>query len=155
MHLIVLPLTNRNKEPQNFISNTPDAMKVKTFISQSSHKTFFDLINKLLEHAPIEAKDGNEMIGELHRQKEVLEQIYVQYNGKFDELHRLIAEYQVQQIQIRKKIRQIQLDNKDKKESNYILKKRMNSDSSFQTLFYLLINIFLFDDAWKTVLGGL
>lgn len=107
-------------------------MKVKTFISQSSHKTFFDLINKLLDHTPIEAKDGgNEMISELHRQKEILEQIYVQYNGKFDELHRLIAEYQVQQTQIRKKIRQIQLDKKDKKESVYFLRKGIDIDPSF------------------------
>ncbi len=130
-------------------------MKVKTFISLSSHKRFFDLINKLLDHTPAEEKTENELLTELGKQKEILEQIYVQYNGKFDELHRLIAEYQVQQIQIRKKIRQIQLDKKDKKEPVYFFRKGDDIGSSFQGLIYLLIHIILFDDTWVAVLEGL
>lgn len=130
-------------------------MKIKTFISLSSHKRFFDLINKLLDHTPAEEKTENELFEELDKQKEALEQIYVQYNGKFDELHRLIAEYQVQQIQIRKKIRQIQLDKKDKKSSVYFFRKGIDIDSSFQGMIYILLHTFLFDDVWLAVLEGL
>ena len=130
-------------------------MKIKTFISLSSHKRFFDLINKLLDHTPAEEKTENELFEELDKQKQALEQIYVQYNGKFDELHRLIAEYQVQQIQIRKKIRQIQLDKKDRKGAVYFFRKGIDIDSSFQGMIYILLHTFLFDDVWLAILEGL
>lgn len=88
--------------------------KVKNFISQSSHKFYFDLISKLLDQISVEQKKENNLVIELIRQKEDLEQLFVQYKERLYELHRLIVEYQIQQIQIRKKIRQVQLNQKGK-----------------------------------------
>ena len=81
----------------------------------------------------------------------MLENTYVQYKGKFDELHRLIAEYQEQQKEIRKKIRLIQLDKKEKKTagSGYF-KKGLQLGGSFQWVIYLLANSFYLDDIWDS-----
>ena len=123
-------------------------MKVKTFISQSSHKDFFDLIDVFLStHHPNET--GREaVLSELVKQKELLESIFVQYKGKFDELHRLIAEYQVRQTDIRKKIRQIQLKKKEKQKENPSLTKTIKSSGSLPAFLYLLLNSLLYDNGW-------
>lgn len=124
-------------------------MKIKTFISRSSHKTFFELIEKLLHNKP--AKSKQDELDELIKQKEILEQIFIQYNGKFEELHRLIAEYQLQQIAIRKKIRQIQLENKKTKPevSESFFKKRIGlGKSSLQNLLCLCINTLFADEVF-------
>lgn len=124
-------------------------MKTKTFISQSSHKDFFEIVDNFLSNADSEEK--NTLIKELSDQKEKLENTFVQYKGKFDELHRLIAEYQEQQKEIRKKIRQIQLVKKDKKTagSGYF-KKGLQLGGSFQWVIYLLINSCYIDDIWDS-----
>ena len=85
-------------------------MQVKTFISTSAHQEFLALIKTSLEGLPVE--ESEELIQELLKEHEELEQIYIRYSGLFAELHRLIAEYQAKKIQVRKKLRQIQLKNK-------------------------------------------
>lgn len=87
-------------------------MKTKTFISSSAHEAFFNLIDKLLKEQAI--KNQDQTISELENGKEELERIFIRYNGLFTEIHSLIAEYQVRQIRLRKKIRQIQLLNMQK-----------------------------------------
>ncbi len=125
-------------------------MKVKTFISQSSHKEFFDLVDTVISNSlEIGAKDKEMFITELAKEKEMLEITYAQYKGKFDELHRLISEYQAQQTAIRKKIRMVQLDKKEKKVSGSgYFKTSIRLGGSFQILLYLLLNSFYFDDIW-------
>ena len=128
-------------------------MKVKTFISQSSHKDFFDLVDTVISNSQENrTKDKDIYISELVKEKEMLEITYAQYKGKFDELHRLISEYQAQQTAIRKKIRLVQLEKKQKKTagSGYF-KTSIRLGGSFQFVLYLLLNSFYFDDIWDAV----
>lgn len=86
-------------------------MKVKTFISQSSHNNFDELISKLLSETQGEQMQ-DELINELATRKQELARIFDQYKEKFDEIHQLIVIYQAEQLEIRKKIRRLQLQQK-------------------------------------------
>jgi hypothetical protein len=128
-------------------------MKIKTFISQSSHKDFFDLVDTVIANSQEnKAKDKEILLSELVKEKGMLEITYAQYKGKFDELHRLISEYQAQQTEIRKKIRLVQLDKKQKKSagSGYF-KTSIRLGGSFQILIYMLLNSFYFNHIWDSV----
>lgn len=92
-------------------------MIIKSFISSSVHDYYFNLISELLRHTPDETK-MEMLLKELVIQKDELDQIYTEYKTKFEELHVLIKVYHLQQTQIRKKIREIQLANKEKNHKN-------------------------------------
>lgn len=128
-------------------------MKIKTFISQSSHKDFFDLVDAVISNSQEKkTKDAELLLAELVKEKENLEITFAQYKGKFDELHRLISEYQTQQTEIRKKIRLIQLDKKQKKAagSGYF-KTGLRLGGSFQFILYIILNSFYFDEICDSV----
>jgi hypothetical protein len=122
-------------------------MKVKTFISQSSHKDFFELVENLLANQHGRDNLPEQLVDEVKTQKEVLERIFIKYTGKFDELHRLIAEYQSQQIEIRKKIRLIQLDTKEEKQRlSYAGGLTQKMGTACKYLGYIFLHNLLFDD---------
>jgi hypothetical protein len=80
-------------------------MKLRTFISPSVHQSFFNLLNELMKKTRTEEK--NELMMDLVKEKEELEQIFYRYKTAVSEVHSLIRKYHYQEIQIRKKIRLI------------------------------------------------
>ncbi len=87
-------------------------MKRKSFISQASHISLHNLTESILIHKSELELAPNTLLCELHNKHQELEKIFHSYKSSFNELHRLIGEYEVYEIQIKKLIRQIQLAKK-------------------------------------------
>jgi hypothetical protein len=88
-------------------------MKRKSFLSQSSHILFLKLVEDFMSGKSFTNTD-DEGLTLVKTGVAELESIYSQYKGKFDDLHRLIAEYETQEIKIRKNIRVLESFNSNK-----------------------------------------
>jgi len=84
-------------------------MKRKSFISKASHISLHNLIESVLINKSDIETEQNKLLWELSDKHEELEKIFLAYKETFNELHRLIGEYEVYEIQIKKIIRQVQL----------------------------------------------
>ncbi len=87
-------------------------MKRKSFISQASHIALHNLTESILEHKSNLIAEQRTLLCDLQTKQQELEKIFHTYKTSFNELHRLIGEYEVHEIQIKKLIRQIQLAKK-------------------------------------------
>ena len=129
-------------------------MKTKTFISPSIHNDFADIIERMLANSQfLEDEEIQKKINELAAEKEVLESTFTKYKDKFDEIHKLIYDYQKLQIEIRKKIRLIQLSKKDaeSKGSGYFKKVLKLGNNNIYGILYFIINTFIYDDFMDSV----
>jgi hypothetical protein len=89
-------------------------MITRNFLTQSSHKIYFEQINSLLNSISIDYRETNHFVNELMIQKGEPEQIFVCYKTRFDELRELIRTYRSRQIQILKTMRKVQLAQREK-----------------------------------------
>jgi uncharacterized coiled-coil DUF342 family protein len=84
-------------------------MKFKKYPDRASFTLYTNMVANLIASAEADQNKPSALISELISQAEELEKIFVKYRSELDELHRLIAAYQAQQMQVRKKIKEVQL----------------------------------------------
>lgn len=116
-------------------------MKVKTFISPAAHQQFDELVKEVLAGIPASETGQHVLHAELSRQLGKLEDTFTSYKQTFDTLQQLIENYQQTQIEMRKKIRVLQLQQKGSRFRSFT--KKVKLVNGLQSLFLLLCHPFL------------
>jgi hypothetical protein len=118
-------------------------MKIKTFLSASSHHKLIENLQSFKE--PINPGDPQELqlIKDLLAQKNEIATIFEQYQLSFSTLQQLIAEYQKTHLQLRKNMRILQL----RRKTNVFRKtvKSVRNNTALQLVTWCFSNAFLFD----------
>ena len=121
--------------------NDTIGMKVKTFISPSAHQQFDELVKEMLAGMPAAETGQHVLYTELSQQHSKLEDTFITYKHTIDTLQQLIESYQQTQVEIRKKMRVLQLQQKGSRFRSFT--KKVKLMNGLQSLVLLLCHPFL------------
>lgn len=118
-------------------------MKIKTFLSSSSHHKLIENLQEFRNEANPGDLEELSLLKSLLEQKNEMAAIFEKYQLSFAELQNLISEYQKVHLQLRKNMRLLQL----RRKTNVFRKstQRIKNNPALQQIAWFCWNAFLFD----------